>query len=108
MELILNSGVKIEFDEFMEAWVALFQSDLDELSFHTKYVVNDGVRFPAQRECLKTLTHALATERPVELMICVMVNGFVRTFSEYHKTKLAALNRARLLNKRYKSCQDIL
>lgn len=102
MELILNSGVKIKFDEFMEAWVALLQSDLDELSFHTKYVVNNGMCFPAQRKCLKTLTHALATERPVELMICVTDNGIIRTFSEYHKTKLAALNRAKSLNKRYK------
>lgn len=108
MELILNSGTKIKFDEFMEAWVAIFQSDLDELSFHTKCVVNDYIRFPGQRECLKTLTHALAMERPVELMICVTVNGFVHTFSEYHKTKLVALNRAKSLNKRYKSCRDIL
>lgn len=108
MELILNSGVKIKFDEFVEAWVTLLQSDLDGLSFHTKCVVDNYTCFPGQRECLKTLTHALAMEQSVELMILVTVDGIIRTFSEYHKTKLAALNRAKSLNKRYKSCQDIL
>lgn len=108
MELILNSGVKIKFDEFIDSWIALLQSDLDGLSFHTKCVVDNYICFPGQRECLKTLTHALAMEQSVELTIFIKVDGIIRTFSEYHKTKLAALNRAKSLNKRYKSCQDIL
>ena len=108
MELILNSGVKIKFDEFVGAQVAIFQSSLYELSIHTRYVVNNNFGYLICRNYLKTLTHALATKQPIELMIFVKVNGVTHTFSEYHKTKLVALNRARSLNKRYKSCQDIL
>ena len=108
MELILNSGVKIKFDEFMKAWVAILQSNLYELSVHTRYIVNNNYGYFLCRNYLKTLTHALAMEQSVELLILVTVNGHMRTFSEYHKTTLAALNRARSLNKRYKSCQDIV
>ena len=108
MELILNSGVKIKFDGFMKAWVGLLQPDLYKLSIHTKYVANNSNGHFICRSYLKTLTHALGTGRAVEVLICVAVNGHIHTFSEYHKTKLAALNRAKSLNKRYKSCQDIL
>ena len=108
MELILNSGVKVKFDKLMQAWVGLLQSDLYELSIHTKYVANNGNGHFVYRSYLKTLTHALGTGRAVEVIICVAVNGHIHIFSEYHKTKLAALNRAKSLNKRYKSCQDIL
>lgn len=108
MELILNSGIKIKFDEFMEAWVGLLQSNLYELSMHTNYVASNGGGHFIYRSYLKTLTHALGTGRAIEVMICVIINGHIHTFSEYHKTKLAALNRVKSLNKRYKSCQDIM
>ena len=108
MELILNSGVKIKFDEFMKAWVGLLQSDLHELSTHAKYVVSNGNEHFVYRNYVKTLTYALSTGRAIEVIIGVAVNGRIHTFSEYHKTRLAALTRVQSLNKRYKSCQGIL
>ena len=108
MELILNSGVKIKFDEFIKAWVAILQSDLYELSTHAKYVVSNGNEHFVHRNYVKTLTYALSTGRAIEVIIGVSINGRIHTVSEFHKTRLAALSRAESLNKRYKSCQDIL
>ena len=98
MKLKLNSGITIEFDEFLEAWLAVLSTDLDSLVNWTNLLVASNT---FQRTDVKNLTYAIGTRRVVEVCISVKKGENIVMYSEYCKTLLAATKRITKINKLY-------
>ena len=100
MELKLNTGRIIKFKHFLGENISLLQGDIHTLKLYCSYLCANSTYSP--RKILRDLTFAMGTHRTVELDISVITDqGCYLIFTEYHRTTLAAKNRANKLNRLY-------